>query len=55
MNRAYAVHDEGKDKPFVLEMSWLKDGKFESVPKALLDEAESAAKRALEEDDMEED
>lgn len=50
----YAVHEDGKDKAFLLEMSWCKDGKFEEVPKKLVDEAEASAKRALE-NDMEED
>lgn len=35
-------------------MSWIKNGKFEPVPKTLLDKAEADAKRALE-DGMDED
>lgn len=50
----YAVHEDGKEKAFLLEMSWCKDGKFEAVPKNLVDEAEALAKRAME-DDMEDD
>lgn len=52
----YAVHDEIKDKHFELEMGWVgsaTDGKFQFVPKAVFDEAESYAKAALESDDEE--
>ena len=51
----HTVHDEAKDKPFELEMSWVCDetGKrHERVPQSLVREADEAAKRALEEADM---
>jgi hypothetical protein len=50
----YAVHDDTKDKAFMIEMSWIKGGKFESVPKEMVDRAEAEAKRALD-DGMDED
>ncbi|KAJ3077723.1 hypothetical protein HDU99_001012, partial [Rhizoclosmatium hyalinum] len=46
----YALHDEVKDKDFELELSWVCEesgGKHEFVPKDLFDEAEAAAKAAL--------
>ncbi|KAJ3030810.1 UNVERIFIED_CONTAM: hypothetical protein HDU68_007727 [Siphonaria sp. JEL0065] len=46
----YALHDEVKDKDFELELSWVSEesgGKHEFVPKDLFDEAEAAAKAAL--------
>lgn len=57
----YVAHDENKDKEFELEMTWISDlkgptkGRHEEVPKALLEEAEKAAKKALEGDDDEEE
>ncbi|KAG7115618.1 Proteasome subunit alpha type-3 like protein [Verticillium longisporum] len=57
----YVAHDDNKDKEFELEMSWISDvdgptkGRHEGVPKALLEEAERLAKKALEGDDDDED
>lgn len=58
----YVAHEDSKDKEFELEMSWISSldgptkGKHEEVPRELLEEAEKAAKRALEgEDEDEED
>ncbi|EGY20654.1 proteasome component C1 [Verticillium dahliae VdLs.17] len=57
----YVAHDDNKDKEFELEMSWISDvdgptkGRHEAVPKALLEEAERLAKKALEGDDDDED
>ncbi|RDW57406.1 proteasome core particle subunit alpha 7 [Aspergillus mulundensis] len=57
----YVAHEDNKDKEFELEMSWISSldgptqGRHEEVPKELLEEAERAAKRALEGDDEEED
>lgn len=56
----YVAHEDSKDKDFELEMSWISSidgptkGNHEEVPKALLEEAEKAAKRAMEGDDEEE-
>nr|OQV22188.1 Proteasome subunit alpha type-3 [Hypsibius exemplaris] len=50
----YGVHDQVKDKEFILEMGWVCEqsgGVFEDLPKAMLDDAESYAKKALEEDE----
>ncbi|KAJ8491301.1 hypothetical protein OPV22_013022 [Ensete ventricosum] len=50
----YGVHDEAKDKAFELEMSWICDEsnrQHQKVPDALLEEAKTAAKTALEEMD----
>ena len=55
----HVAHEESKDKDFELEMSWISSkegptgGKHEKVPKDLLEEAERAAKRAIEGDDEE--
>lgn len=55
----YVAHEESKDKEFELEMSWISStdgptkGKHEQVPKDLLEEAERAAKKAIEGDDEE--
>jgi len=57
----YAAHDENKDKEFELEMTWISDlegptkGRHEHVPQELLEEAEKAAKKALEGDDEDEE
>ncbi|KAL4812209.1 nucleophile aminohydrolase [Aspergillus spinulosporus] len=57
----YVAHEDNKDKEFELEMSWISSldgptkGRHEEVPKELLEEAERAAKRALEGDDEEEE
>jgi 20S proteasome subunit alpha 7 len=57
----YVAHDDNKDKEFELEMSWVSGhdgptkGRHVEVPKALREEAERLAKKALEgEDDDEE-
>lgn len=57
----YVAHEDSKDKEFELEMSWISSldgptkGRHEEVPKELLEEAETAAKKALEGDDDEGD
>lgn len=57
----YVAHEDSKDKDFELEMTWISSvdgptkGRHEEVPKELLEEAEKAAKRALEGDDEEEE
>ncbi|KAI9859608.1 MAG: hypothetical protein M1813_006539 [Trichoglossum hirsutum] len=57
----YVAHDDSKDKDFELEMTWIsgKDGptqgRHEEVPAKLREEAEKAAKKALEQDDEEDD
>lgn len=47
----YLVHDDAKEKDFELEMSWIgpeSNNLHVHVPKELLQEAEAAAKAALE-------
>ena len=54
----HTLHDEGKDKPFELELSWLcveSEWKYEQVPKALKDEMEAAAKKEIEDAEEEDD
>lgn len=57
----YVAHEDSKDKEFELEMTWISSldgptkGRHEDVPKELFDEAEAAAKKALEGDDEEEE
>ncbi|KAF7134123.1 hypothetical protein CNMCM5793_005802 [Aspergillus hiratsukae] len=57
----YVAHEDSKDKEFELEMSWITSldgptkGKHEEVPRELLEEAEKAAKRALEGEDEDEE
>lgn len=57
----YVAHDDNKDKEFELEMTWISDaagptkGRHEEVPKALREEAERLAKKALEGDDDEDE
>jgi len=57
----YVAHEDSKDKEFELEMTWISSvdgptkGRHEEVPKELLEEAEKAAKRALEGDDEDEE
>lgn len=52
----YVAHEDSKDKEFELEMSWISSldgptkGRHEEVPKDVLEEAEKAARRALDED-----
>lgn len=50
----YGVHDSVKDKDFILEMGWCSEqsgGIFEDLPKAILQEAEDFAKKAMEDDE----
>ena len=57
----YVAHEDSKDKEFELEMTWISSldgptkGRHEEVPKHILEEAEKAAKKAMEGDDEEED
>lgn len=50
----YVAHEDSKDKDFELEMTWISSldgptkGRHEEVPRDLLEEAEKAAKKALE-------
>ena len=49
------VHDDSKDKPFELELSWITaetGWKHQHVPKELRDEANEWAKKQLEEEEM---
>lgn len=56
----YVAHEDSKDKEFELEMTWISDlqgptkGRHEPVPDELREEAEKAAKKALEGEDDEE-
>eukprot|EP00581_Thalassiosira_minuscula_P017716 CAMPEP_0183721976 /NCGR_PEP_ID=MMETSP0737-20130205/14064_1 /TAXON_ID=385413 /ORGANISM="Thalassiosira miniscula, Strain CCMP1093" /LENGTH=278 /DNA_ID=CAMNT_0025952049 /DNA_START=114 /DNA_END=950 /DNA_ORIENTATION=+ len=53
----YTLHDESKDKPFELEMSWLCEGtewKHAGVPRNVMEEAVTWAKKEIEEADEEE-
>lgn len=53
----YTLHDEAKDKPFELEMSWLCEGsgwKHVGVPKGVIAEATAWAKKEIEEAEEEE-
>jgi 20S proteasome subunit alpha 7 len=50
----YGVHDQVKDKEFILEMGWCcqaSGGLFEDLPKAVLADAEAFAKKAMEDDE----
>merc|ERR1719253_1577737 len=52
----HTLHDESKDKPFELEMSWLCEEtgwQHQIVPQALVTEAEETAKKELEDMDEE--
>ena len=57
----YVAHEDSKDKEFELEMSWISNldgptkGRHEEVPKHILEEAEKAAKKAMEGDDEEDE
>ncbi|KAI9800594.1 MAG: putative proteasome subunit alpha type-7 [Piccolia ochrophora] len=57
----YVAHEDSKDKDFELEMTWISNtegptkGRHEEVPKDLRDEAEKAAKKALEGEDEDEE
>ncbi|KAG7007081.1 proteasome subunit alpha type-7 [Physcia stellaris] len=56
----YVAHEDSKDKEFELEMTWISNrdgptkGRHEQVPKDILEEAEKAAKKALEGEDDDE-
>ncbi|CAF9928844.1 MAG: hypothetical protein ALECFALPRED_004154 [Alectoria fallacina] len=56
----YVAHEDSKDKEFELEMSWISStdgptkGRHQEVPKDILEEAEKAAKKAMEGEDEEE-
>lgn len=56
----YVAHEDSKDKEFELEMSWISSldgptrGRHEEVPRHLVEEAETAAKRELEGEEEEE-
>ena len=46
----YSLHEEGKDKPFELEMSWMceeSDWKHKGVPKGFIKEAVEWAKKDI--------
>mmetsp|Transcript_1563 Transcript_1563/g.3868 ORF Transcript_1563/g.3868 Transcript_1563/m.3868 type:complete len:266 (+) Transcript_1563:116-913(+) len=54
----YMLHDENKDKPFELELSWISestDWKHKGVPKDVIAQAVEWAKEQLEEEDDEEE
>jgi len=54
----HALHDEAKDKPFQLEMSWLCEEsgwEHKGVPKDILNDAVEWAKNAIAEDEDEEE
>lgn len=55
----HVAHEDSKDKDFELEMSWISSsdgptkGRHQEVPKDILEEAEKAAKKAMEGEDEE--
>ena len=57
----YVAHEDSKDKEFELEMTWVSavsgptKGRHEEVPKALREEAERLAQKALEGEDEEDE
>mmetsp|Transcript_3856 Transcript_3856/g.8114 ORF Transcript_3856/g.8114 Transcript_3856/m.8114 type:complete len:280 (+) Transcript_3856:168-1007(+) len=54
----HSLHDEAKDKPFELEMSWLSEGtgwKHAGVPRNVIKEAVEWAKKEIEEAEEESD
>jgi len=54
----YSLHDEVKDKPFEMELSWVCDEsgrRHELVPQSLFEEAVAAGKRAAEDEDSDDD
>ena len=54
----YQLHDEVKDKPFELELSWICDAsekKHQFVPKDILNEAVAAGVKAAEDDDSDDE
>ena len=56
----YVAHEDSKDKEFELEMSWISSmdgptkGRHQEVPRRILEEAEKAAKKAIEGEEEEE-
>jgi 20S proteasome subunit alpha 7 len=57
LSRIYLTHgDSAKDKEFELEMSWISstdtNSLHQSVPKDLLDDAETQAKKEDEDEEM---
>ena len=56
----YVAHEDSKDKEFELEMTWVSrrdgptKGVHEHVPQNILEEAEKAAKKAMEGEDEDE-
>ena len=56
----YVAHEDSKDKDFELEMTWISKrdgptkGRHEHVPREVQEDAEKAAKRAMEGEDDEE-
>jgi len=54
----YSLHDEVKDKPFEMELSWVcddSDRKHQLVPKDIFDEAAAAGVKAAEDDDSDDE
>eukprot|EP00485_Elphidium_margaritaceum_P004906 CAMPEP_0202688668 /NCGR_PEP_ID=MMETSP1385-20130828/4148_1 /ASSEMBLY_ACC=CAM_ASM_000861 /TAXON_ID=933848 /ORGANISM="Elphidium margaritaceum" /LENGTH=265 /DNA_ID=CAMNT_0049343691 /DNA_START=65 /DNA_END=862 /DNA_ORIENTATION=- len=54
----YQIHDEVKDKPFELEMSWVCDAsqkKHQLLPSNVLTEVKAAGAKAAEEDDSDDE
>lgn len=53
----YVAHEDSKDKEFELEMTWISaldgptKGRHQHVPQELLEEADTAAKKAMDGDD----
>ncbi len=54
----HVLHDEVKDKPFELELSWICEAskwQHALVPSEIRDEAQNWAKKTIEEDEMDDD
>jgi 20S proteasome subunit alpha 7 len=54
----YMLHEEGKDKPFELEMSWLCEGtgwEHKGVPRDLIQQATEWAKEEISKEDDDEE
>ncbi|MCJ1311106.1 hypothetical protein MMC25_004776 [Agyrium rufum] len=57
----YLAHEDSKDKEFELEMSWVSSldgptkGLHQQVPQHILEEAETAAKKSMEDEDEDDD
>ncbi|KAI3385775.1 hypothetical protein SNEBB_000414 [Seison nebaliae] len=54
----HTIHDDTKDKPFELEMSWVGEvtkGKHENVPQDLIDKIEVEVKKEIENADSDEE